>query len=226
MNQHPSDFLELNTGPEPAPSPHASGVRVYADNDGTLHSLQSDGTDAPIGGAVFHGSYAFCSVAPSITGSWTVINFDSVLYDTDGYYNADTDGGGNGGFVIPDGLEGLYRAMVFAAFDDSGDGSELEIDLVQSVTLPGSTKIDGGESGNWHLGNTLVATHTLGFTNSFGVSPALPMASLSSTGGSYADVVYGRAKLSVPGPIDIFADSVPDTVFLTIERVGDIPGAS
>lgn len=44
------DYLQLRTGQAPPPDPHEKGVRVYADTDGALRSLQSDGTDAAIGG--------------------------------------------------------------------------------------------------------------------------------------------------------------------------------
>lgn len=43
------EYLWLRKGDAPPPDPHESGVRVYADSSGTLHSLQSDGTDAAIG---------------------------------------------------------------------------------------------------------------------------------------------------------------------------------
>jgi hypothetical protein len=45
-----SDFLKLRSGPAPPPSSEAGAVRVYADSDGALRSVQSDGTDAAIGG--------------------------------------------------------------------------------------------------------------------------------------------------------------------------------
>ncbi len=59
------DYLSLRRGSAPPPDPHAEGVRVYSDSDGALRSLQSDGTDAPIGGgaapagvAIVRGPYA------------------------------------------------------------------------------------------------------------------------------------------------------------------------
>jgi hypothetical protein len=45
-----SDFLKLRSGPAPPPSSEAGAVRVYADTGGALRSVQSDGTDAAIGG--------------------------------------------------------------------------------------------------------------------------------------------------------------------------------
>lgn len=44
-----SEYVQLRKGEAPPPDNHASGVRVYADTDGTLHTLQSDGTDAEVG---------------------------------------------------------------------------------------------------------------------------------------------------------------------------------
>lgn len=45
-----SDYLELRTGDAPPPSTEAGDVRIYVDANGALRSVQSDGTDAPIGG--------------------------------------------------------------------------------------------------------------------------------------------------------------------------------
>ncbi len=45
-----SDYLELRKGDAPPHSNEDGDVRVYADSGGALRSVQSDGTDAPVGG--------------------------------------------------------------------------------------------------------------------------------------------------------------------------------
>jgi len=45
-----SDYISLRKGPSPIPDSHETGVRVYADPAGALHTLQSDGTDEALGG--------------------------------------------------------------------------------------------------------------------------------------------------------------------------------
>jgi hypothetical protein len=45
-----SDYLELRRGDAPPASTEDGDVRIYADGSGALRSVQSDGTDAAIGG--------------------------------------------------------------------------------------------------------------------------------------------------------------------------------
>jgi len=46
-----TDYLELRKSIPPAPAPQEDNTRFYADDNGALRSLQSDGTDAPVAGA-------------------------------------------------------------------------------------------------------------------------------------------------------------------------------
>jgi hypothetical protein len=42
------DFLQLRSSPAPQPDPHQGGVRVYADEDGQLRTIKSNGAGAAV----------------------------------------------------------------------------------------------------------------------------------------------------------------------------------
>lgn len=65
-----TEYVQLRkqgVGGAPPPSPHASDVRLYADTGGALRSLQSDGTDAAVGGG--GGSTPQTRASYSMTGT-------------------------------------------------------------------------------------------------------------------------------------------------------------
>lgn len=51
-----TDYLTLNKGESPPRDPHEDNVRIYADEEGVLHLLQSDGTDSDLGAGGGGGS--------------------------------------------------------------------------------------------------------------------------------------------------------------------------
>ncbi len=133
MNVHPSDFLELNTGPEPAPSPHESGVRVYADDAGALHSLQSDGTDAPIGGGGSQpvSGFAVVSGIPQDIGNSGTFKPDVLNFASDDW-TVDLD---NGQFTND--AAGLYLVSCEIRFEveDGGPADEVWVDVEVDTTV-------------------------------------------------------------------------------------------
>lgn len=83
-----SDFLKLRSGPAPPPSSEAGAVRVYADADGALRSVQSDGTDAAVGGGSMP---VFARVVRSTqVSAWdgNNVQFNVVGYDPDSLWDA------------------------------------------------------------------------------------------------------------------------------------------
>ena len=71
-----ADYLALRKAdPGPPADSHESGTRLYADGDGALRTIQSDGTDAPVGG----GGSVPGTVLP--TANPTGVTVDSTTYD-------------------------------------------------------------------------------------------------------------------------------------------------
>lgn len=66
-NRTYTDYVLLNKGDAPPPDPHEDGVRVYADTAGTLHTLQSDGTDAEVGAGGGGGSLVLALGSATLT---------------------------------------------------------------------------------------------------------------------------------------------------------------
>ena len=111
MSGHPDDFLTLVKEPPPAHPTHESEVRVYADTDGALRTIQSDGTDAAIGGGVSSQPFAFVYHSSGID-DWdgSPIPFDSVYVDNDGLWDPIDS-------VFVAAAEGWYAVAAFDSFD-------------------------------------------------------------------------------------------------------------
>jgi len=103
-----ADYLELRSGADaPPPSSEAGDVRVYADSDGALRAVQSDGTDAAVGGggsASARGAFAYLTDNVDEFHRGT-IPFDAVDFDTDDFFDPVTHL-----VTVPAGMAGLYLA--------------------------------------------------------------------------------------------------------------------
>ena len=118
-----SDYLALLRGPAPAPASTEDVVRVYAATDGTLHTLQSDGTDAEVG---------------SGGGVGGLLGPVRVSYDTPGFFNPPDNGVPT--VAIPNGTIFRVFALVVEDFNgaDAGDALSLSAGPLPSGS-PGPT---------------------------------------------------------------------------------------
>ncbi len=120
MSTYP-DYLELRKGVSPAPSTYENDIRVWADEDGVLHSIQSDGSDWKAGTGR-PGTNVTEIVAP-----WEASN-PSVVMTPDGVtFGPYVDGRSSGGSVRYHGLDGQpFEAFTNLAYkmryrDDEGE---------------------------------------------------------------------------------------------------------
>lgn len=83
------EYLLLQKGIAPPRDPHATGVRVYADTGGALRSVQSDGTDAAIGGSGSTPVFARVTRSTQVA-AWdgSNVQFNVVGYDPDSLWDA------------------------------------------------------------------------------------------------------------------------------------------
>jgi hypothetical protein len=132
-----SDYLPLRKGVAPSADTHASGVRVYADADGALRSIQSDGMDAAVGGSLPWAAFDSVAGDEQVDGHQGFLGFQQSFIGP-GTLSSVTftpDFGGtpnNPAIVVPD--VGCYLVTanvqpVDGDFGASGDATELGVEI-------------------------------------------------------------------------------------------------
>jgi hypothetical protein len=143
-----SDYLELRTGDAPPPSPEDGDVRVYADGGGDLRAVQSDGTDAPIGGGGLPDPFVVIGTdpdtqtarieAPVDQGGQTIFECD--VSDGVGGHTATFTIGGPGGSGMQ--FSPNPNNSTSVQFLDNGQVIFKDADGNESFKYNGSTRLD------------------------------------------------------------------------------------